>query len=105
MVAADRAIRVLAQLQFAEAQAPGVEQKQPIDHDIGRAENDLNRLVRLDRADDARQHSEHSAFGTGRHQSGWRRLRIKAAIARATLGPEDTGLALETKDRAVNVGF
>ena len=63
---------------------------------------ELDRLVRLQRADDPRQHAEHAAFGARRRELGRRRLREEAAVARAFVRLEDGDLALEAVDRAVD---
>ena len=65
---------------------------------------ELQRLVRLQRADDARQHAEHAAFGAARCELGRRRLREEAAVARTLVRLEDRHLALEAEDRAVHDG-
>ena len=70
---------------------------------VVRAENDLDRFVCLDRADDPRQHAEHAAFRARRNETGRRRFRIQAAIARALLRPEHTRLSFKPEDRTVNV--
>ena len=64
----------------------------------------LDRLGRLDGADHAGQHAQHAALGAARHQAGRRRLGVQAAIARpALLGVEHRRLALEAKDRAIDI--
>ena len=88
ILAAHRAIRILAQLQFAELHAQRVEQQQTADEAVARAENQLDRFHRLDRADDSRQHAKHAAFGARRHQSRRRRFGIQAAVARASGMPK-----------------
>src|SRR5713226_7265410 len=105
IVAAHRAIGILAQLQLAKAHSPRVEQQQTINHDVGRAEDDLNRFVGLNGADDSRQHAQHAALGARRHQPRRRRFGIQAAVARAAFGPENARLSFETKDGTVDVGF
>ena len=62
----------------------------------------LDRLVRLQRADDPRQHAEHAALGARRRELGRRRLGEEAAVARAVVRLEDGDLALEAVDRAVH---
>src|SRR6266852_8027733 len=58
MVAANRAIRIFAQLQLAKAHPPRIEQQQPVNHDVGRAEDDLERFRGLNGADDSGQNTE-----------------------------------------------
>ena len=101
--AADRAIRILPELQLAEFHAERVIDHEAPDQRLTDAGDELDRLGRLDDADDARQHAQHAAFSAARHQTGWRRLRIEAAIAGAVLGREHRGLTFEAEDRAVGV--
>ena len=101
--AAHRAIRILAQLQLAEAHLQRVVDHEAADQRLADAEDDLHRLGRLDHADDAGQHAEHAALGAARDQPRRRRLGIEAAVARAVLGAEHRRLALEAEDRAVGV--
>src|ERR1044072_7991296 len=103
LLAADRTLRILPQLELAELHRPRIKQQQTIDQQILRAENDLDRLVRLNRADNARQHAEHATFRARGHEPGRRRLRIKTAITRTLLGPEYAGLPLESEDRTIDV--
>ena len=49
------------------------------------AEDQLHRLGRLNRADDAGQHAEHAALGAARHEAWRRRLGIQAAVAGPSL--------------------
>ena len=79
-----------------------VEQQQPADQRLADAERELERLVRLERADDAGQDAEHAALGARRRELRRRRLRVEAAVARALVGLEDRDLALEAVDRAVD---
>ena len=103
MRAAHRAVRILPQLQLAEAHPQRVVDQEAADQRLADAGDQLDRLGRLDHADDARQHAEHAAFGAARHQPGRRRLGIQAAIARAVLGREHRRLPLEPEDAAVGV--
>src|SRR5215204_6097171 len=103
LLAANRALRILAQFELAELHRPRVKQQQTIDQQIFRTENDLDRFVCLDRPDNARQYTEHTTFRARRHEAGRRRLRIQAAIARALLGPEDARLTFKPENRAVDV--
>ena len=76
-----------------------------ISRPVGRladAEQQLERLGRLQRAHDAGQHAEHAALGARRRQLGRRRLREEAAVARALVGLEHGQLALEAEDRGVH---
>ena len=102
---ADRALGVLAELELAELHLQRVEQQQPADQRVADPDDQLDDLVGLERADDPGQHAEHAALGAGRHQARRRRLREEAAVARPLRSPEDRDLALETEDRAVDVGL
>ena len=64
--------------------------------------DELQRLVRLERADDPGQHAEDAALGAARRQLGRRRGGEEAAVARAVAGLEHGHLALEAVDRAVD---
>ena len=105
MCSAERAVRVFAQAQFAEAHRQGIDQQQAADERIAGAENQLDDLGGLDYAKQSRQNAEHAAFGAGRHQAGRRRLGIEAAIAGAVFGGEDRGLPFEAENRRINIGF
>src|SRR5947209_171150 len=103
VLAADGARRVFPELQLAEAKVPRVEPKQAVDERLGPAEDELDGLVRLNRADDAGQKAEDSALRATRHASDGRRLRIQTAVARTFRRPEDARLPLEAEDRAIDV--
>ena len=103
VIAADRALGILAQLQFAEAHAERIDQQQAADERVAFAQNELDDLSGLDDADQAGQNAQHAAFSATRHQAGRRRLRIEAAVAGAVLGREDAGLAFKAEDRAVRI--
>src|SRR5437016_13007423 len=102
MLAADRAVRIAAERDFVELGGEGVEEQQASCERLACAERELQRLACLERADDARQHPEHSALGAARRELGWRRLREEAAIARALVRLEHRHLALEAIDGSVN---
>ena len=105
MLAAHRAIRILSQLQFAEFHAERIEEQQAADEAVACAENQLDRFHRLNGADDAGQHAEHSAFGARRNESRRRRFGIEAAVARAIGHAEHGDLSLEAEDRSVHIRF
>ena len=64
--------------------------------------SELQRLVRLQRADDPGENAEHAALGAARSELRRRRRGEEAAVARALAGVEDGHLALEAVDRAVD---
>ena len=103
MGSANRAIRILAQLEFAKLHAQGVDQQQTSDQRLARAQNQLDGFRRLHHADQSGQNAQHSTFRAGRHQSRRWRLGIQAAIARPFFGGENAGLAFKAEDRAINV--
>ena len=101
-LAADRAGGVAAELDLGEGGRERVEEEQTADERVADPERELDRLVRLERADDPRQDAEHAALGAARRQLGRRRLREQAAVAGALMRLEDGDLALEAEDRAVD---
>src|SRR6185369_16133260 len=103
LLATYRTLRILPQFELAKLHGPGIKQQQPIDQQIFRAENDLDRLVCLNRADDARQNAQHTAFRARWYQSRRRWLRIQTTITSSLLCPENTRLTFEPEDRAVDV--
>ncbi len=103
MLAANRALGILAQLQLPEAHVERIHQQQAPDERLAFAENELDGLRRLDDADQAGQNSQHSALGATRHKARRRRLGIQAAITWPILSGEDAGLAFEAEDRSVRV--
>src|SRR4029077_316406 len=103
VVAANRARRVPAQTQLAEAHAQRVEEQEATGERFADAENELDRLHRLERADDAGENTQDAAFGARRHESGRRWLGIEAAVARPAGIMEDGALPLKAKDRAIDI--
>ena len=103
--AADGAVGILAELEVAEVHAQRVDQQEAADERLADAEDELDDLGRLDDADEAGQDAEDAALGAGRDEARRRRFGIEAAVARAFLGGEDAGLALEAEDGAVGVGL
>ena len=102
MVAADGAVGAALDLHVAELGRERVEEEQPADERFADPGRELDRLVRLQRADDPREDAEHAAFGARRRELGRRRLREEAAVARPFVRLEDGDLALEAVDRAVH---
>src|SRR5581483_9151760 len=97
-LAADRAVRVAAQLHLGERGSERVEEEQPAGERLADPERELDRLVRLQRADDAGQHAEHAALGAARSELWRRRLREQAAVAGPLVRLEDGDLPLEAED-------
>ena len=107
VLAAERAVRVLADLQLAVLHLEGVVDHQPADQRVADAGEQLDRLVDLDRADAGAEHAEHAALGAARDHARRRRLGVEAAVAGRVVGEgrrEHRGLAVEAVDRAPDVG-
>src|SRR5260370_33103603 len=94
--AAGGAIGILAQLQFAELHAEGIDQQQSSGERIALPQNQLDGLGRLNHADEPRQNPENSAFRARRHQAGRWRLGIETAIAWSFFGRDHASLGLKT---------
>src|SRR6202035_1443156 len=105
VLGADGAGGVLLELELAEAHLQSVEEQQAADERLADADDELDRLVRLESADDPRQHPEDPALGAGGDEAGRRRLGEEAAVAGTPGAPEDRHLALEAEDRPVDVGL
>src|SRR6266511_3746147 len=105
VLAADRAVRVLAHPDVLEGQLQRVVDDQPAHQRLADAGDQLDGLVGLDRADRGAEHAEHAALGAGGHHPRRGRFRVQAAVARAVLGPEDADLPVEAVDRAPDVGL
>src|SRR5438094_8998668 len=73
MVAARWALRIAAELDLAEARLERIEEEEASDERLADPEQQLDSLVSLERADDARQDPEDSRLGTVRRQLGRRR--------------------------------
>ena len=98
MLAAHRAIRIFAQLEFPELHGQRIDQQQTSDERIPFAQDQLDDFRGLHHPYQTRKDAKHAAFGAGRHQAGRWRLRIKAAVARTIFGGKDTGLALKAEN-------
>ncbi len=105
IVPADGAILVLAQFHLAKFQSQRVEHHQASVQIVALIENQLDRLVGLQSADDAAQHAQHAALGTTRHQTGRRRFGIQTAVAGTRPRIEHRYLPFETQDTTVNIGL
>src|SRR5438552_6469513 len=75
------------------------------DERLADAEQQLDHLVRLDRADHAGQHAEDSGFRARRRELRRRRRREQAPVARAFVRLEDRDLTLEAIDAPVHDGL
>src|SRR5579862_274733 len=104
-LAAEGTGRVPLEPELREAHGKGVVEEQAADEGLAHAEEDLERLGRLDEADDPREDPEDSPLGAARDEPRGGRLRVEAPVAGALVGPEDARLALEPEDGAVDVGL
>ena len=75
MLAANRALRIAAQTDFAEAALECVVQEIAADERLADPEHELDRFRRLHRADDSGQDAEDAGFRAGRRELRRRRLR------------------------------
>src|SRR5207245_1435817 len=100
--AADRAGGIAAQRDLVERRGQRVEEEQAADQRRADSQRELQRLVRLQRADDAGQDAEDTALRARRRELGRRRLWKEAAVAGALVRLEDRDLALEAVDRTVH---
>src|SRR5207302_4445025 len=96
MRAAHRAIRILAQLQLAEAHLERVVDQKASDQRLTDAGDQLDRFCRLDDADDSRPSAAHSTLRAASRQPRRRRLWTGATIPRTFLRAEDRRLTRET---------
>src|SRR4051794_36532341 len=101
MLAADRAVRIALDPHLVELAGERVEDEQPPDQRVADPERELQRLIRLQRADDAGQDAEDSTLGARRRKLGRRRGGEETAVARPVADLEHADLTLETIDRAV----
>ena len=102
VVAADGAVGVPLDGDLVEGGVERVEEQQLPGQRVAGAEDQLQRLVRLERADDPGEDAEHATLGAARCELGRRRGREETAVARPFAGVEHRDLALEPVDRAVH---
>src|SRR5215831_1402624 len=105
VLAAQRALRVAPQLDFAETHAERVVGEETADQRLTDAQEQLHRLGGLHDADDAWEHAQDAGLASGGDEAGRWRRGIEAAIARSLVGREDRGHALELEDGAVDIGL
>src|SRR3989454_6181238 len=75
------------------------------DQRVAFAEEEFDRLARLNRSHDPREDAEDAALRARGHEPGRRRFRIEAAVARPLRREEDARLTFEPEDRPVDVRF
>src|SRR5262245_1374364 len=101
-LSAHRAQRIARTLELAELHPQRVEVQLAPRQRLALAEQHLDRLGRLQRADHTAQHAEHARLLAGRRHVRGRRLRVVAAVA-GTLERQERGhRALEPIDAAVD---
>src|SRR5580704_6196907 len=105
MFAANKALRIFPQLQFAEAHGQSVKQKQAANERLAFADDELQGLGGLNGAHDSRKHAEYPAFGAGRNQPRRRRFRIQTAIARPARCAEYGDLPFKAEDGSIHIGL
>src|SRR6266850_1772962 len=102
VLATHGALGIAAELDLAERRVERVEQEITADERLARPEQQLQRLVGLERSDNAGQHAEDSGLRTRRRELRWRRCREEAAVARTLMRAEDRELSLEAIDAPVH---
>ena len=103
-LAADRTFRIAPEIELAKLHLQRIEMEQPAEQRFADAEDEFQRFSCLNRPDDAGKHAEHTRLRAARHRCrlGW--LGKKAAVTGpAEMRREDRRLAVEAKNRAVNV--
>jgi len=79
--------------------------QEPPDQGLAHPDQELDGLRRLDHADHAWEHAQDPGLASAGHEPRRRRRRVQAPIARALVGGEDRGHALELEDGAVDIGL
>src|SRR5215213_268946 len=105
VLAADRAVQILAELHLAEAHAQSIIEEEPSDERLADPEYELDSLRGLDGPDGAGKDAEHPTLSAAGYEPRRRRLGIEAAVARTFRGKEHARLAFEAEDGAVDVRF
>ena len=105
LLSAERALRILAQLQLPELHLQGIVKNQTADQGPPAAQNQLDGFGGLNQSDDSGEDSQDAPLGATGNQSRRRRLRIEAAVAGTLAGVEHRRLALEPEDAPVDVGL
>src|SRR5215475_4112953 len=95
VLAAQRALRVAPQLDFAETHAERVVGEETADQRLTDAEEQLHRLGGLHHADDAWEHAQDAGLASGGDEPRGRGRRVEAPVARALVRSEHARHALE----------
>src|SRR5690606_12400042 len=99
------AFGIAPQPELAPLERERIEECEPSDERIAAAEEQLDCIERLKRADDAGQNAEHATLGATRNEARGGRLAEEAAVAGRTAAGEHGDLSFEAQDRPVDVGL
>src|SRR3990172_7493507 len=97
MIAADRTLRISPDLHLTEFERQGIEEDQAVDQRFPCAQDQLDRLERLQAPDDSAQHAKDSRLRATRHEPRRGRGGIQATVTPLP-GEKDRHLPLETED-------
>src|SRR6266542_2932564 len=104
--AANGTLSIAPQVKLPKFNLERVEMKQTSNQELADAHNQLDRLNRLQHADNPRQNTEHARLRAVWDCVWWRRLRKTAPVAgSAQVRCKHSRLALESEYRAVDVWF
>src|SRR5258708_8509299 len=98
MLAAHRAIGILAELEFAELHAQRVKEQQAADQIFTSPENQLDGFHCLDGANDAGQYAEHTAFCARWNKARRSLFRIKPTVTNPPRHAKSNSPDLEYKN-------
>src|SRR6476660_3996485 len=104
ILAANRTLRVAPQIKLPKLDLERVEVDEASYQGLSDADDELDRLNRLEAPNNSGQHAHHARLRAVRTRVRWRRLPKKAAVAwPAQRRRERGGLSFETKYRAVHI--
>src|SRR6185503_7350924 len=92
------AVGILLEFDEIECHIECVIQQQLANQRLTNAKQDLQSFGGLERANRARQNTQHATLRTRRDETRWRRLREETAITWSFLGIKDTYLSVKTID-------
>lgn len=104
--AAERTIRILFDLEFAERSVERAVVHEPTQRGLAEAGEELDRFHRLETSNDTREHAQDTSFSSCRDRACGRGLGEEAAITGAAeMGGENGELPFELKNGAVDEGL
>src|ERR1700730_7280637 len=104
VLATDRAIRILAHLEFTKPHFQSIETDQPPDERLTNPKDQLRCLDRLHHTDHSGQYPKHPALGTTGNHSRWRRLWKHTPITgTAEVWGKNGALTIKPENRSVDV--